>query len=227
MSNDKNNKNAHEYFDILTSFCDDDKYHEWMNKPFRVGLKAHSTDRHFLVIMDAEKIKDFKELPVLENKKLSGIIPDERNKSFDIEVSKIRSDFEKAPQVDCYDIIGEDVNCSECNGGGEVDWEYKHHILEADCPVCDGEGQISTSERIKNGKTKVEDFLCIKIGNSFFYANILDKIVKTAEKIQAKTITLTYQDTPRKASMFKLNDFEILVMPCIQDDNHKVIASYA
>lgn len=214
------------YLEALTSFCANDKYRDWMNTPFVIGNKAYSTDAHFLTIIDAEKVENYKELPILEAKKLNGVVPEERNKSFDIEVSKIKADFEKAPQIDCYDIVGEDIDCLECDGSGNVEWEYEHHTKDFDCPICDGEGKTSVAEQIKNGKTKVDDYLCVKIGNSFFYANKLDKIVKTAEKIQAKTITLTYQDTPNRGSMFKLNDLEILVMPCMQDDNHKVIASY-
>jgi hypothetical protein len=214
------------YFEVLTSFCGNDRYREWMNTPFVVGNKAHSTDAYFLTIIDAEKVEGFEKLPKENAKKFHGIIPTDRNVEIEIKTKRIKTDFEKAPQIDAYDIVGEDIDCLECDGHGEVEWEYENHTKDFDCPVCDGEGKSSVSKQIKNGKTRIDDYLCVKIGNSFFAADKIEKVLKTAEKINAKNITLTYQDTPNKGSIFKLNDLEILVMPYMQNDNQKVIASY-
>lgn len=215
-----------EYCEVLQSFCGNDNYREWMNTPFVVGNKAHSTDAHFLTIIDAQKVEGFNKLPKLPSEKLNNVIPKERNKNLVIKVTEVKKVFKKAPKEDCYDVLGKDVDCEECDGRGYVEWEYKHHTKDEDCPICDGTGKESLARKIKNGKTKVEEHLNIDIGNSRFYVNKIQRLIDVADKLGETNITLIFQDNQNKGSLFKIKDLEILLMPCMKTDNQVVIVSY-
>jgi hypothetical protein len=212
-------------YEVLNSFCAIDKYRDWMTKPFKIGDKVYSTDAYFLAIMDLEKFPniDFEEFPP---SKLKGILPEGRNSDLKINVAEIQSIFKKAPHQDCYDTEGVDIDCKECDGEGEVEWEYDSYTRDMDCPVCEGGGRTSLSKEIKNGKTRIEDHLFITIGNSRFYANKFQKLINSAIKLESTEITLTYQHDSAHGSLFKIGDLEVILMPCRVNDSDNVIASY-
>lgn len=61
------------------------------------------------------------------------------------------------------------VECDECNGDGEVEWEYednngKTHYLTQDCPVCNGEGEIDKKHPFAKIKISSQD----KDGNNIY-----------------------------------------------------------
>jgi len=214
------------YYEILKSFCSHDQYREWMTKPFKIGDKVHSTDAYFLLSIDSDKIKTEDEISELEAKKLNGVLITETNKNLTINVDEVKVIFKKAPQEDCYDFKGKNVECDECDGSGEVEWEYKNHTHEHDCPICDGQGKTSLAKKIKNGETRAEAHLCIDIGDSRFFVNKIQRLLNVAHKLGEEEITLIYQAEDVKGSLFKIKDLEILVMPCTSDDLKYVVASY-
>lgn len=86
--------------------------------------------------------------------------------------------IEQLPMVDV--CIEETITgtCPDCDGSGNVEWEYRdlrgetyYHTFE--CPVCDGEGIIEETvskptgekERDKDYFVKIGDFYCIKSRN--------------------------------------------------------------
>ena len=86
--------------------------------------------------------------------------------------------IEQLPMVDVCIEVDETAACPECDGSGEVEWEYKdlsgetyYHTFE--CPVCDGIGTVERTinkptgekERDKEYFVKIGDFYCIKSRN--------------------------------------------------------------
>lgn len=216
------------YYEILKYFCSTDKYRDWLTKPFKIGNKIHSSDAHFLVTTDLSKVKADEEIKEIDPKKLNNVLITDTNTKLVLNVKEIKEVFKKAPQEDCYDFKGQDVECRECDGYGWVEWEYKHHTKDTDCPICDGEGKTSLAKKIKNGETKIEEHLTIEIGTSLFYVNKFQRLIYVADKLGEKEITLIYQSTPNKGNLFKIKDLEILVMPCMRsdDNNENIVASY-
>lgn len=93
-------------------------------------------------------------------------------------LSMISRAIEQLPMVDVCIEEDETAACPECDGSGEVEWEYEdlsgetyYHTFE--CPVCDGIGTVERTinkptgekERDKEYFVKIGDFYCIKSRN--------------------------------------------------------------
>ena len=82
-------------------------------------------------------------------------------------------------------IIEKGAECEECNGSGEVEWEYTDqdgeiHFHNGDCPVCHGDGMVedvckSTGFMIPTGNSFV------RIGKSFFRGIVAQKLLWAME----------------------------------------------
>ena len=115
------------------------------------------------------------------------------------------------------------MKCQECDGCGEVEWEYAGHTKDSSCPICDGDGRTSISTQVKNGKTTIEDHLYIKIGVSTFSAKYIMMLVDTSVKLKEDTITLTHQDKPVGVNTFNIGELYILLCPVLASTDYKII----
>lgn len=100
------------------------------------------------------------------------------------------------------------ADCPECNGSGDVDWYYHDnngdtHTHEDKCPVCGGDGQIF------NGIKKYISFskeIC-------FQAHYLIRILKTMRLLGAETIWVTPNNY--NGWLFEpCEGVEIILLPC-------------
>lgn len=216
---------SEKYIEILTSFCSVDEYRvEWMLKPFRIKDKIHATDGHVVIFTDSINVKEV--VQEKETKILDGILPIGRNKNLSIKVSELLDVIVKAPTEEGFSLKEIKSECSECDGSGEVEWEYESHCMDADCPECDGTGETSLEEKIKTGETTIKDNIYIRIGNSRFKASYIEKLIDVCNKVGEKEIVLIHQDQNNRGSLFLMGCFQALLMPVIESEDQIIIAEY-
>ena len=210
------------YTKILKMFVSTEQWRGWMRKPFVINDMAYATDAHIMAITPKINTEVFDSLEEKHELNVLKIIPEGRNKNDVFSIKDIKALIEKAPTERDYDE--KENECSECNGSGDVYWEYNGYDKEGDCPECDGIG--TTTRRIYNGKRVLSYISMIKIGNSYFKVAILQRIVKAVEALNGSILMLTNQTKSNKESVFKSGDMEFLIMPVYAKsvDEENVIA---
>lgn len=130
-------------------FCGDDELRPAMLLPFEWNGKIYATDAHKLIRCD-KSILEFE----LTNKEkpLNGEAVFPKENCNRILKTKIE-DLEPFKFADDYDTIGKDVDCDECDGTGNIEWNYKHYEEEHDCPQTIGETDTAF-ERLKEDYPK-------------------------------------------------------------------------
>lgn len=212
-------KGVNPYNYILSLFTSNDSLREWMRKPFTIENMAISTNAFQLCFFDKSLATDINEC--VENKKANvlSIIPKTRDKNFVIILDNLQSQIMKVP------LIKDSEECEACGGEGEVSYEFEFgmriYTKEGDCPICEGLGRIE-----KSGEEMVFDKQRSgKILNSNFTIESLLLLLKVAKTLDTNAIKLVYQEEANKASVFKIQDVEILVMPANTINNHSEIFS--
>lgn len=139
--------------ELLNKFCYKTHMKEELIKPFfntRYN-EVWSTDGIVLIRIKPERLvgeypKGELNLPPLE-------CPCKKK----ITIEAINKALGECPKVDEEIVIQEAVKCKECDGSGEVYWEYTDntghtHEHLGECPVCDGTGEIEHAKIKKTGK---------------------------------------------------------------------------
>lgn len=137
-------------------------------------------------------------------------------KKFTIEA--INKALDECPKVDEEIVVSEEVKCKECEGYGEVTWEYTDnnvhtHELEAECPICYGKGYIIPKKTKKTGRKITKEDAIISIGNASFFARNVNKLKFAMDFLNIKSVTLTH-NPKGGANKFVLNeDVCIIISP--------------
>ncbi len=205
--------------ELLDKFYDKDTLRKILAEPFfnmDCG-EVWSTDALSLIqinpaVLTHEYPKKTLRLPMLECPCKKQITIEAINKALDV-----------CPKVEEEIVIQDAVECRECNGTGEVTWEYTDshghtHEHEFDCPTCDGKGEIEPEKTKKTGKFITEEYAIINIGNAYFYAYNIVKLKFAMDFLGITSVELTYN--PEKAgNEFVLSeDVRIRLMPMLYDD---------
>ena len=215
------------YFSALKLHQGHDKNRPHFTKPFYINDCAYATDTHTLIFFSKDYVNNLQEYEHSKPENIINIIPTERNENFVLDIAKITSAISKIDLVDDFNVVGENIDCTECDSEGQVDWEYKNWNKEMECPKCNGTGYESTERKFKNGKKVYADGFSIDIKQSRFSVKMILKLLETQRLLGAKKIVLTYQIRPRATSVFKIGEAEILCMPMMKLDSDKVVLTVA
>lgn len=130
-----------------------------------------------------------------------------------------------APLTDEMKTVGEDVDCEECDGDGEVVWGYRHWTRTYPCPVCEGCGYSSLSKSVPTGRKVIDPHATVRIGLLYFRASFL-KLVLEAMKYCDCTEAAVTIGSRTQATRFNISDeIDIILMPvCDNKNSYKSIA---
>jgi hypothetical protein len=149
---------------ILDLFTEKEGMREWTRSPFTNADKTviFATDGHAMICI----------------KNNSG------ENNFENHEDRIKRIYPAECSSDCLSVSFEELQnalnkikpinkmkCPDCNGTGEVEWEYESYTKEFECPVCDGNGTIRTDYTFFN------DNAGVKINGRIFYAKQIKRIV--------------------------------------------------
>ena len=119
---------------------------------------------------------------------------------------------------------GEIIECEDCNGTGEVTWEYEDldgntHDLIDTCPVCDGDGTVVEKTVKLTGKMLVKPDQLFKLHNTFFNIDNMMRVVDGLKKL-GFTKFVRLNEGLCGASLFEVAEgVTLLLMPIIGDGN--------
>lgn len=215
---------AEVYEDVLNLYIGNDEYRNWIFEPFFIGNLAIAMNAHELVFFD--KNLSEKELNVCGNENPQLIlnnIPEQRNQDYKLNIEEIETYLKNAPKVDVLKTVGKDVKCTECDGDGQVEWEYENWTKDFDCPKCDGDGYESESRQIPTGEFEIDGLSLVDVKNSRFSIKMIERLLKVKDLLLETEITLVFQEAENMANIFKIGKVEILCMPMRKCDNDELV----
>ena len=204
--------------ELLSMFCDKSYSNPLRSNPF-FNTKCNevwSTDGYNLIRIKPERLigeypKGELNLPPLE-------CPCKKK----ITIEAINKALDECPKIDEEIIIQDAVECKECDGSGEVYWEYTdntghtHEHLD-ECPVCNGTGELEPEKTKKTGRQIIKEDAVINIGIAYFFANNICKLKSAMDFLDITSLELIYNHY-RNASEFVIDeDIRIELAPMLFD----------
>lgn len=208
--------------ELLSMFCDKNEFRELLRAPFfntRCN-EVWSTDGRVLIRIKPERLvgeypKGELTLPALE-------FPCKKK----VTIEALNKALNECPKIDEEIVIQDAVECKECDGSGEVYWEYKDNNLHTheclyDCPICDGTGEIKSKITRKTGKKRAEEKAIINVGNAYIFAYNIYKLKFAMDFLGITSVELAY-NPERGASEFVIDeDIRIELSPMLFDHTCK------
>jgi len=110
-----------------------------------------------------------------------------------------------------YGFIKEE--CVECEGEGEVEWEYKTWSKYLECPECEGLGKIPTNQEGRQAKDVDVSIFGRRLSARRFY-----RLIELSEELE-EPLLLTKIPEENKAIQFRVGKYQLIVMPLSQSEN--------
>lgn len=127
---------------------------------------------------------------------------------FKCESQKVFSAKEYDKWKDNLPLVKELIPCDDCDGDGQVEWNYNHHTKMDDCPECDGKGGTLTRNMVPDPNINYP------IG-FFTYSQVnLDKIERLMGMCKVDFVDVNIDDWGR--GIVKIDPYEILILPIIR-----------
>lgn len=199
---------------FLSLFCDKENVTDALKTPFLCNGYVCATDNHILVMVNPEALTKFY---APRNLELETILTPQ-NVDYILTIQEIEAGLAKLPQIIENDLITPAVVCDECNGIGEVSWEYRDkdfniHTGEFDCPICKGTGEKHRAVYKPTGRTIPADFAVIGICQAKFAPTLIQKVVDAAQHLGVDTLRYvsSYKELANKFILTE--DVSIIIMP--------------
>lgn len=197
-----------------------------ITKPFLQRDYVYATEKHILIRISKKVIDG--EYEYSEKPKCDIHFIETRVEKI-IYLSDFKRVFKNIPTIDEIISRGEYIECTECNGKGQVEWEYsgKIRIYEEDfhCPVCNGSGYESEPVEFKTGNKVIDPKTIFSIHDKNFMYFYLEIIVKTMEYMNIDRVIYKYnQNSTFEQSIFEFDEnVSVLIMPTTNDPEYIII----
>lgn len=212
--------NEHE---LLSLFYDKENFiNSDMTAPYLKNGYVCATEAHILIKIKAETLNgEYKEV------QSCNIDWPTDNCNFIVSLQDIETALSNIPQVEEEEKVGKDVDCEECDGEGEVEWEYQdksghYHYEDHECPICYGSG-YSTRARYKKTGRMIPDMECpVWIRRVIIKCEFLEILSKAMRLIGVDEVRCVHQG-PTKPCIFRVDDnIEIIIMPCLGEAEYHI-----
>ena len=192
--------------ELLSMFCDKNEFRQLLRTPFLNTNynEVWSTDGRVFIGINPEILtkkypKGELSLPKLE-------FPCEKT----ITIEALNKAFGLCPMIDEEVVVEDAVECEECNGKGEVYWEYTDNHLNTherlmDCPICDGTGELEHEKTKRTGKKVIADDAVIEVGDAYIFAKYLQTLKQAMDFLNIASVKITH-NSPKGANEFVVND---------------------
>lgn len=221
--------NSNNYLKILSLCCldnsDSDERIEWLKEPFSIGDNIYSTNKYVMVYFNKSNTlpADFTidNLTEERSSRVIKLVPEVNDEKYVITIDQINTALSFCIPIPEYETVGRDVICSECSGEGYVEWHYEgkkngKYSKEFECPVCGGEGLSSKTKKVPTGGNTFSANELVKFGKCYFSSLNTNYIKKIAELLGEKEVYLISQKSHDGASLFRIGDVSLIIMPLIQ-----------
>ena len=178
--NKKRINNEQELFEL---FCDPHSESAFKQKPYyeTQHKKVFATDGIILIMMNPSMLSESYE--EIEKPSIYTVFRDSVDGYFTLEaLKKVLASFAMEEEQ----VVTEGGReCEECEGSGEVEWEYTDqdgeiHFRDSDCPVCHGDGMFEDVFKSTGFMIPTEDSI-VRIGKLFFRGILAQKLLWAME----------------------------------------------
>ena len=178
--NKKRINNEQELFEL---FCDPHSESAFKQKPYYETQckKVFATDGVILIMMNPSMLSESYE--EIKKPVIYKVFRGSMEEYFTFEaLKKVLASFAmEEEQV----VTEEGRECEECEGSGEVEWEYTDqdgeiHFRDSDCPVCHGDGMFEDVFKSTGFMIPTEDSI-VRIGKLFFRGLVAQKLLWVME----------------------------------------------
>lgn len=183
----------------LERFADNSDIRDWVRRPFRKQGAVMATDTYMLISIPYDQVENADNIAENEEAARGGVdnILNVTTLMLKVKVADIAEALSELPQRDEI-VEGEMIKCccGECHGRGYVEWTYEdsqdiEHVMDGDCPVCDGEGFVFNREEIKTGRSIPGKYTAVAIDGRLFGASYLDKAIHLFTTHNIEDVELT------------------------------------
>lgn len=142
-----------------------------------------------------------------------------------ITIKALSKALEACPLVDEEVVIQDAVKCEDCDGSGEVYWEYEDNHLHTherlmDCPICDGTGEMEHEKTKKTGKKVIADDAVIMVGDAYIFAKYLQTLKQAMDFLNIASVKMTH-NSPKGTNEFVVNDDICIIIASMLFDYSK------
>lgn len=124
----------------------------------------------------------------------------------------------KVELIDELELDGENVKCDECDGWGEVEWEYDRWTKDFDCPACDGSGYSDKETYNPTGRKITNPEGGIFIVDRHFKVKLVDVLLETMQYFNVDVAKIQRKQSQSSQMLFHLNDnVTVLLMPYLKN----------
>nr|DAN19901.1 MAG TPA: protein of unknown function (DUF5351) [Caudoviricetes sp.] len=178
-----NKKRINNEQELLELFCDPYSELTFKQKPYYETQckKVFATDGVILIMMNPSMLSESYE--EIKKPVIYKVFRGSMEEYFTFEaLKKVLASFAmEEEQV----VTEEGRECEECEGSGEVEWEYTDqdgeiHFRDSDCPVCHGDGMFEDVFKSTGFMIPTEDSI-VRIGKLFFRGIVVQKLLWAME----------------------------------------------
>lgn len=201
---------------LFAMFCDPSSKSDRMVGPFlneKTGT-VWATNAHVLISVPPGKLSG--EYPT--NRLSPPALIDTHNTAARISIIALNEALEGVKQEYEEVMVQKEVECEECDGSGEVEWEYidKHfseHTDYFECPICNGTGLAQFPLYKRTGRMIPDHNERIKLGCGIFNAQDIQRLRDAMELLDVESV-LMVRNHDTELNKFVVNsDIYIIMMP--------------
>lgn len=201
---------------LFDLFIGDDKYRPQFHKPFLQDGYVVATNANMLIRVRKELLKG----EYAENSHVPTVSKVFTDYNFDkaVTLEKLEAAIAQCPLEDEEILIREAVDCPDCDGDGEVEWEYTDkdlitHREYHECPVCHGSGTRRPAKYRKTGRKIPEYDAPIDVYGLNFRAMLLMTLCDAMKLLGLNQAQYVARHIG-KANIFHLIDgVDVIIMP--------------
>lgn len=218
-----NKKRINNEQELLELFCDPDNVSAFKQKPYyeMQHKKVFATNGLILIMMNPNMVSESYE--EIEKPFIYKVFCDSMEGYFTFE--SLKKVFESFEMEEEQELKEKGRECEECNGFGEVEWEYRDqygeiHFCYRDCPVCDGEGKAEDVFESTGFMIPVDDSI-VRIGKSFFRGILAQKLLWAMEYFNVDKAA--FAEGKNSISVTLNNGVEIAIAPLEPYESQNVV----
>ncbi len=170
-----------------------DSIRPMLEKPYPCGDYYVATDTVVLLMIKKDLVEGtFDEVKHAPN--ALKVIP-QQNCELLLDRNTIISALDNLPHEKEIEEVEPAIDCPECDGDGEVEWEYQdrkfyHHTKFMECPCCKGSGILRDAITRETGKMKVDCGSYIVLNGVNVWGPVLEVLVETIDMLGIKEVKL-------------------------------------
>lgn len=197
--------------------------------PFIQKDMAIATDAHAIVSFDKILLKEIDFVSHEKAPNALRVIPEVENIKVVFQTAYLRKLIGTSNEATSKKYRKDRVTCPDCYGNGEVTYEFhdrhsNRHIIESECPSCEGYGKTEVIVDPETNHEVVEGFKELLLWqDTYFQTAYVDRLVKVAELLGLTLLSLTYRIRPTSVHKFSVGECTVCLMPVMASEEGDIV----